>query len=89
MRKTGNYRPEPVLALATGATRRVRGYSCDTTFDPRSMVRLLTARFFAALSRARWVCLVAHRRHRRVGVSRARPQSRQRPASLRRAMVVN
>ena len=31
MRKTGNYRPEPVLALATGATRRVRGYSCGTT----------------------------------------------------------
>ena len=39
MRKTGNYRPEPVLALATGATRRVRGYSCDTTFDPRSSGR--------------------------------------------------
>lgn len=27
MRKTGNYRPEPVLALATGATRRVPDYS--------------------------------------------------------------
>jgi len=49
MRKTGNYRPEPVLALATGATRRVQGYSCDTTFDPRSMVRLLTARFVRAV----------------------------------------
>ena len=34
MRKTGNYRPEPVLALATGATRRVHGYSCGTTFRP-------------------------------------------------------
>jgi len=34
MRKTGNYRPEPVLALATGATRRVRGYSCGTTLRP-------------------------------------------------------
>jgi hypothetical protein len=49
MRKTGNYRPEPVLTLATGATRRVQGYSCDTTFDPRSMVRLLTARFVRAV----------------------------------------
>ena len=49
MRKTGNYRPEPVLALATGATRRVRGYSCGTTFGPRSTVRLLTARLVRAV----------------------------------------
>ena len=49
MRKTGNYRPEPVLALATGVARHSLGYSCDTTFDPRSTVRLLTARFVRAV----------------------------------------
>ena len=30
MRKTGNYRPEPVLALATGVARHSMGYSCGT-----------------------------------------------------------
>jgi len=44
MRKTGNYRPEPVLALATGATRRVQGYSCDTTQSTSWLSR------FAAIS---------------------------------------
>lgn len=48
MRKTGNYRPEPVLALATGATRRVRGYSCGTTLrsalDGQAVNRALRSR---------------------------------------------